>query len=319
MRKTFWFAVALVLVGLIVMTVARFVSTDVRWPILVAAFSSYALLGFLVVLVTCLVLLSGMPRRPWVLLAAGLAGLGLVVQAWSLVPLFTGDDRGKPDLTVMTSNLRFGQADTATVLRTVAVQDVDVLVLEEVTPTALQSLRAAGLAEMLPHQRGVPVVTAAGTMVFSRYALRSPRSFELGNVGLDVRVAAPEPFRLLAVHTAQPIVGPQRWLRDMATLRQRASSAIEGGPTLVVGDFNATGDHQPLRRVLDTGLRDAAEQAGSGWQPTWPSRYASRWLRPLIAIDHVLSSPPYEAVSTRTVEVPRTDHFALVVKLRLRL
>jgi len=94
----------------------------------------------------------------------------------------------------MTSNLRFGQADTATVMRTLAAQDVDVLLLEEVTPKALQSLRAAGLAKLLPHERGAPVVTAAGTMVLSRHALTSPRPFDLGNVGLEVRVAAPDPF-----------------------------------------------------------------------------------------------------------------------------
>lgn len=307
----------LVLVGLAAMTAARFVSTGIRIPILLASFSSYAVLGFLVVLVCCAVAVRGATRRSWVVVTAILAALGLVVQLWSLVPVFTGGGAGKPDLTVMTSNLEFGRGDAVTVVRTVAAQQVDVLVLEEVTPTALSALGTAGIAELLPHRLGVPVETAAGTMVFSRYPLESPRPFELGNVGLDVRVAAPQPFRLLAVHTAQPVGWPKPWFTDMERVRRRTDSVIGNGPTLVVGDFNATRDHRPFREILGTGLRDAAEEAGSGWQPTWPTRYRAGWLRPMITIDHVLTTKHYEALRTRTVEVPHTDHLALVAQLHL--
>jgi endonuclease/exonuclease/phosphatase family metal-dependent hydrolase len=84
-----------------------------------------------------------------------------------------------------------------------------------------------------------------------------------------------------------------------------------------VGDFNASSDHVLFRDVLDAGVRDAAEQAGSGWQPTWPTtRYGQDWLRPLLTIDHVLTSEHWVAVDTDTVEIPRTDHLALVAKLR---
>jgi endonuclease/exonuclease/phosphatase (EEP) superfamily protein YafD len=84
----------------------------------------------------------------------------------------------------------------------------------------------------------------------------------------------------------------------------------------VVGDFNATRDHQPFRAILDTGLRDAAEQAGSGWQPTWPARGSWGWLRPLLTIDHVLATDQWQAVDTSTLEVPGSDHLALVARLR---
>jgi endonuclease/exonuclease/phosphatase family metal-dependent hydrolase len=217
----------------------------------------------------------------------------------------------------MTSNLQFGRGDTTAVVRTVASEDVDVLVLGEVTPKALDRLLAAGLAELLPHRGGEAVVGADGTMAFSRYPLTTARPLRLGKGGVDVQVAAPEPFRLLAVHANYPLEGAGRWLADLELIRDRTASAVDQGPTLVVGDFNATHDHEPMRAVLEAGVRDAAEEAGSGWQPTWPTkRYGQGWVWPLLTIDHVLSSPHFVAVRTHTVEIPRTDHLALVAHLR---
>jgi endonuclease/exonuclease/phosphatase family metal-dependent hydrolase len=201
------------------------------------------------------------------------------------------------------------------VVNTVAQRDVDVLVLEEATPSALEELRRAGLDDLLPHHRGESAPGARGTMVFSRFRLGPARTLPLGNVGLDLRVRAPQPFRLVAVHTWQPVDRPTEWRRDLKALHMLVSTAVAQGPTLLVGDFNATLDHAPLRTVLDAGVNDSVEQAGSGWQPTWPSRSVRGWLRPVIAIDHVLVSNEYVATRTHTVEVPHTDHYALVAEL----
>ena len=317
MRKILGVLTVTALTGLVLLTAARFVDTGVRLPILLASFSAYSALGLLVVLLVGLSRFGSAPDRRWAVPVAVVAGLCLVLQTWSLVPLFTGGSTGRSDLTVMTSNLEFGRGDAETVVRTVAEEDVDVLVLQEVTPTAYDALIAVGLVELLPHEAGEPVESAAGTMVFSRYPLASARSFTVRNGGLDISVAAPAPFRLLAVHTAQPVGWPQWWSTDMRTVRERARTTLDEGPTLLVGDFNATRDHRPLRAILDTGLRDAAEQAGSGWQPTWPTRFHTSWLQPVITIDHVLASEPYVAVRTRTVEVGNTDHLALLADLRL--
>jgi endonuclease/exonuclease/phosphatase (EEP) superfamily protein YafD len=312
----------LVLAGLGALSVSRFLDTGLRLPVLMASFSSYAVLGYAGLLLACLVALVRSRRTPFVAVAvavvAGLAALGLVGQGWTLAPLFAGGAAGEPDLTVMTSNLEFGRGDAATVVRTVASDEVDVLVLEEVTPGGLTRLLGAGLADLLPHRVGVPLAGAAGTMVFSGYPLAAPAPFRLANGGLDIEVAAPAPFRLLAVHTAQPLGGPSLWRTDLTSVRRRALSAVDRGPTIAAGDFNATLDHEPLRAVLGTGLRDAAEQAGSGWQPTWPTRYRDTLApRPMLTIDHVLVSEDYRAIRTRTVSVPHTDHLALVAELRL--
>jgi hypothetical protein len=75
MRKTAWFATVLVLVVLVVMTVARFVRSDLRWPILLASFSAYALVGFVVVLIGC-ALVVRRSRHPAVGRSGGGGGPG---------------------------------------------------------------------------------------------------------------------------------------------------------------------------------------------------------------------------------------------------
>jgi endonuclease/exonuclease/phosphatase (EEP) superfamily protein YafD len=306
----------LALGGLLVMTVSRFLVGGPGWTILVAAFAPYALLGYAVLLIVCALLVRGSNEPWWPLVGVGVALVGILAHVWWLVPMFTAETPPPGDrLTVMNSNLEFGQGDAATVVNTAAQRDVDVLVLEEATPLSLQKLRDAGLDELLPHQRGEPSNGASGTMVFSRFTLGPARTLPLGNLGLDLTVRAPEPFRLIAVHTAQPVGLPTEWQDDLRGLRTLVSAATRQGPTVLAGDFNATLDHAPLRRVLDAGVSDAVEQSGSGWQPTWPSRAHEKWLRPLITIDHVLASKEYVATRTHAVEVANSDHFALVTEL----
>ena len=262
MRKVVGVVLALVLLALTILTVARFLDTSVRWVILMSSFSSYAALGFLLVLLGCLFALRRPPRSRWLVVGALVAGVGLAVQSWVLVPLFVGaDEERASDLTVMTSNLRFGRGDATAVVRLVAAEKVDVLVLEEVTPKSLARLVEAGLTELLPNRRGTPVVTAAGTMVFSRYPLTAPRPFELAKGGVDVRVAAPEPFRLLAVHAAYPLEQPEPWLTDLETVRTRTAAAVDRGTD--VGGGRLQRDARPRTDARSPGLR-GSRRCGTG-------------------------------------------------------
>jgi len=299
--------------------VLRFVDTSARLPAMATSFASYALLGFLLALLLLLALVRRAGAlRPVVIAGLVLALVGLVAHGYWLSPLFVGESGDRTDLTVMTSNLRFGLGDPNTVVRSAAARKADVLVLEEVTPVELVALDRAGLAELLPHRVGQPANTAAGTMVFSRYRLRDPRALALVNGGVAVDVQAPQPFRLLAVHTSQPVNAASSWHDDLREVRRQAAAAVGAGPTLVVGDFNATRDHPAFRSILDLGLHDAAEQADSGWQPTWPTGARAWYLWPVITIDHVLVSPEFTGVRTTTLDVQGTDHRALVADLDRR-
>ncbi len=319
MRTLLGILVTLALMGLLFLTGARLVDWDWKPTILLASFSSYALLGYAVALVLCALLVRGARRRWLPVLGVLVAAVGIAAHAWWWAPQLTATDRaGGADLTVMSANLQFGRGDTVEVVRTVAESSVDVIVLQEVTASAEARLERAGLAALLPYRAGRPAEDASGTMVWSSYPLTDARPLALGNGGLDVRVGTSEPFRLLAVHTSMPLASSDGWSRDLRTLQVRAAASVKEGPTLLAGDFNATFDHAQLRKVLDVGLRDAAEQSGGGWQPTWPTRYRRDWLSPLIAIDHVLAGESYVASRTRTVEITDTDHLALLADLEQR-
>lgn len=307
----------LVLLVSVLLTVLRNIETGSRLLAMATSFASYAVVGHLVALLVLLLLVRKARRaRPWFLAGAALALVGLLLHGWWLAPLYVGPGNGKQtDLTVMTSNLELGAGDPNTVIRAATDRHVDVLVLEEVTPSELEHLQDGGLSELFPNSVGGPADSASGTMVFSTYPLRDKGALPLANGGLSVTVGAPKPFRLLAVHAAQPVNATRGWQHDLETVRGQAADAVRSGPTLVVGDFNATRDHRAFREILSTGLSDADDVANSGWQPTWPTASRTWYLRPLVAIDHVLSSGQYAAVRTSTVSVGGTDHRALVARL----
>lgn len=139
---------------------------------------------------------------------------------------------------------------------------------------------------------------------------------------MDVRLtgatAARSSVHLLAVHPRPPIGAAAQWRADQMVVRQ-AARGLER-PTMVVGDLNATMDHAPMRELVGRGYDDAATQARSRWQPTWPSAgVVSRFgvvVPPLLAIDHVLVNHGLHAVRPESYTVGATDHRALVAAIR---
>ncbi len=119
--------------------------------------------------------------------------------------------------------------------------------------------------------------------------------------------------RLVAVHTYFPAGDPQRWTGDMTALRDEASAA--GSDLVVLGDFNATLDHAPMRSLLAAGLVDTHAELGRGWAPTWP--VSGSPLPPLIQIDHVLHGRGLAGVSASEHTLPGTDHRAVIAELAL--
>jgi endonuclease/exonuclease/phosphatase family metal-dependent hydrolase len=82
---------------------------------------------------------------------------------------------------------------------------------------------------------------------------------------------------------------------------------------ILAGDFNATLDHARLRRLIDTGYRDAADQLGEGLHPTFPIGQRM----PPITLDHVLADRRVGIRSFVARRVPRSDHRAVRAELVL--
>ena len=93
------------------------------------------------------------------------------------------------------------------------------------------------------------------------------------------------------------------------------TDAAGPGSVIAAGDFNSTPDMGQFGHLLTDGYRDAVEQTGAGFAPTFPSR---PWHPPLITIDHVLTRQA-AASSIRTVFIQGSDHRALLATVEVPL
>ncbi|HEX4191407.1 MAG TPA: endonuclease/exonuclease/phosphatase family protein [Marmoricola sp.] len=280
------------------------------WFVLISGYVQYALVGYLLsgLLLVLLALALGLPRRSWISGGVVLALVGTAFQLVLLAPAYLGSHpHGRPALTVLSLNLRLGNGDAAVAMDLVRREKPQIVVLEEITAPELARFTSDGLTAALPYSAGGPRGAASGTMVFSAYPLSEVVQVPLHHESLRLRVAAPSPFWLVAVHTGQPINEPGDWRADWGVLNQIVPALH--GSVIVAGDFNTTLDHAPMRELLGKGFADAARTANSGWQPTWPRQLG------MVAIDHVLTRGSYAAISTSTFKVPDTDHRALVARL----
>jgi endonuclease/exonuclease/phosphatase (EEP) superfamily protein YafD len=316
----------LLLVPALLLTTARMLDLPGGTWVRLVAFTPYAVVLYAAALLL-LLLAWWRGRGFWrgtARLLVVVSVLGLVLHAlWAGAP-YVGtpgaEAAGGDRLHVMTSNLRFGQASTARIVEVAMRGDIDVLVLQEVTPQALSGLEGAGLGQALTHRAGAAAGGATGTMVFSRYPLRDAKKLgtALGSYVMDVRTPAGR-IHLVAAHPRPPVGDVADWRFDQGVLRHAARATSER--TLIVGDLNATMDHLPMRTLVGIGFQDAATQADSQWQPTWPAAgQVSRLgfsVPSLVAIDHVFLSSGLRALRTESVTVEGTDHRALVATVGL--
>lgn len=87
------------------------------------------------------------------------------------------------------------------------------------------------------------------------------------------------------------------------------------GPTVVVGDFNATQYSRIYQELTRVRYRSAHQDRGRGFATSWPNGYF--WLPP-IRIDQVLLSPDVECVDLRAGEGRGSDHKPQIIDIRIR-
>jgi endonuclease/exonuclease/phosphatase family metal-dependent hydrolase len=261
---------------------------------------------------------AALGRRWW---PAVLAGLATVTLAVTVAPRGFGSLSTEPGvpLTVMSVNMRLGGADASSIVDLVRVHGADVLAVQELTQDGLDNLDAAGLAQLMPHREVHAGSRAAGSALYSRFPLTeagdrvaSPRGYRQAYA--LVQVPGVRPVRVESVHTVPPIddEDTSRWADGL-----RAQPTASESPGILAGDFNATLDHQELRRLLDTGYRDAAAEVGAGMAPTWPFYGRRSWVTPRITLDHVLVPDGVHVRGFTAVTVARTDHRAIIATLTL--
>ncbi len=296
--------------------VVRLAGLESGYPGVAAmAFTPYAALGAAVATAIALLL------RRWVAVVVAAVSAGLLLA--SLGPRISEDasaartlDGPQPRLRVMTVNVRLGSASARRLVRLVRAERVDVLSLQEITSRGAAELAAAGMGELLAHQIVHHDGSAAGLGLYARFPLRFERAMReqalIATASMPGSTAGRR-LELVAVHPKSPD-SPADARRWRSGLRRLPPATPAGNLRILAGDFNATLDHGELRRLLDTGYADAAERAGAGLRPTWPS---NRRFPPLVTIDHVLIEDRCAVGEVHVETIPGTDHRAVIAELGL--
>lgn len=245
--------------------------------------------------------------------AVVVAHVALVAPSLRAAPVPDGAEQAAR-LRVVVANLYVRNPDPKRAGEALRDLDPDVLVVPELDGRGLAGLRASGLLDDLPHavtgaDTGAETVGLFSTRVLTDVEVRRIGGRALPRATIDVDGV---PVRLLPAHPLPPVGGFEIvWrasLRDLA-----AEASAESLPAVVAGDLNADRDHAAFRRLLDAGLRDAHDELGEGLARTWPERL------PVLHLDHVLVRDAAAAslvpLSVREVEVPGSDHLAVVADL----
>ncbi|MGI5409889.1 endonuclease/exonuclease/phosphatase family protein [Streptomyces chartreusis] len=269
---------------------------------------------------------------PWLLVPAGfgllLAVLGrwwfgvvwalalLGALAWFIEPYGrTTQPVGPPVVSfrVLTSNVEFGQAADA-LAAAVRRAKPDIVFVQECDAGCDGTLRKE-LGGDYPHRAATVLAGSKGSLVLSRFPLDAaddvPGTMAMPGAVADVRGNA---VRLQLAHPMPPLPGrTDVWRRELGELRDFAAEDHRT-PLVLAGDFNASQDHAAFRRILDTGMQDAARLDGHDRTPSWPARTTPTFG---VQIDHVLLSEDFSASAVRFLDLAGTDHRALVADLTL--
>jgi endonuclease/exonuclease/phosphatase (EEP) superfamily protein YafD len=240
---------------------------------------------------------------PWVLVASyGAPGPGPTTP------------EGRLTVRVMTVNADDGRADAARIAGLARENEIDVVVVTELTSRLAHDLTVAGLNNVVT-ARQVEVSDTGGDGIglwssleltdgrtvpgLSRPAIAGVLSTGTGEVGI------------VATHATGSAITPGAgWRKDLEALPGLVPEA-DDGRGIIVGDFNTTPWSPAFRRLASGRWRDAADVVGRGLRPTWPS-----WSPlPISPLDHVLVSGGLGVSEVNSAEVPGSVHRALIVSV----
>ncbi|HEY2224206.1 endonuclease/exonuclease/phosphatase family protein [Actinomycetospora sp.] len=275
------------------------------------------------VAVVALILL-GLRGRWWPVLVPAL--VVAVVAGALVVPRAIAQPAPPPggtELTVLELNAFEGHADARTIADLARSEHADLVVL----PESGERMRSR-LAALLPEYRTWTNVPPSAADVRGIVVAASPRAGDVTARRLDGDTRYPwaeltggilGPTRLVAVHLVSVVPSwIAYWPGELEMLAQWCAPGGDPTPAMIVGDLNATPDHSAFRAGT-AGCTDAATATGDSLVATWRSSLP-RWLG--TQIDHVLTRPGADgsgprARSTQVLDVPGSDHRALLTRVRL--
>ena len=256
---------------------------------------------------------AGALRRYTLAAVSAAIGLGILILAAPLV-FPGGQPEPAPDATglrVATVNLFYGNDridDVAPVLEALA---PDVIVFTEYTPEHQAVLVDSPLAERYRYRIERPGRRAGGIAVWSSSPVDVDEPPDTYSFSIDLTVEGPDgPVRIVAMHMPTPMNNFENWRRDLRTAETIGRNAT--GPTMVIGDLNASFWHPDFRALLDVGFVDAHNANGRGFSTSWPT---DKIVPAFVRLDHALTIGGLVSTEVDDFEIPGSDHIGFVVSV----
>ncbi len=225
----------------------------------------------------------------------------------------TSDDA----FSIYSHNVWWQRGESDPIARSIDASDADILVLQEVWPSLLDELAAHPLLTGDYRYRASEPSDqdVNGLAVWSRFPISEAALEQLDDSTpvLRTTIEGPTgPFRLGAIHVTSPTsgAGTAAWDQQLDQL----SRADTSSPALLVGDFNATDDHEQFRAILESGWTDAHGPKGCGLDATWPN---ARIWPTVLRLDHVLATEHFEVLAMDVGDNATSDHRPVIATLRL--
>jgi vancomycin resistance protein VanJ len=253
----------------------------------------------------------------------------VLVAAVALVALPAPVAAAAVPLRVMTYNVNFGNPDVAATVDAIASEDVDIVLLQEVT-TEWKHALAARFAERYPHQRyRVHARGPGGLAVLSKHPITSEDVWTPPRGGWypAVRTIIESPLgaiQLLNLHLRPNLDGGswvQGWhttppirYREIASYWARIRYDV---PTIVAGDFNEPPDGKAVAYLANHGMTRVATSGPTTWHYESDMNGKRSSLLSL-DIDHVMIDSHFVASEARVLDAGTSDHRPVIVTLRVR-
>jgi endonuclease/exonuclease/phosphatase (EEP) superfamily protein YafD len=242
--------------------------------------------------------------------AALIAGGYLVV----MLPLLWSPNGSRPapdatHITVVAANVLYSNDHYDGIAATLTEVDADVVALAEVTPEIADALLARAVARQYPYRVVRAGDAASGLMLWSRYPLLDIGEVDVAWRSVAATIDGPDGrLRVVLLHPPPPVFNFEAWRSDLRALDDIATSSSL--PLVVLGDLNASYFHPAFRSALsDAGLRDALRDSGDAMRFTWPT---DEFLPAFVTLDHVLVNDRLAVVDGGVVDVPGSDHRAVI-------
>jgi endonuclease/exonuclease/phosphatase (EEP) superfamily protein YafD len=310
----------------LVTTALAFIRTD-EWWVRVCDFPRLQITSVGLILLVLIAFWPGYggKARLWL---CGLLCVAVAAQAWHLFPYTTlsrkqvlNADAAGPELKILISNVLQQNRDSERLLALAATIRPDVILLSETDAWWTQQLEV--LNQSHPHLISRPQENGYGMNLFSRFPLHRPEVRFLTDPGVPSFHAGMEvngkTIQFYAVHPRPPGImetGPtpqDSGQRDAELVLVAREVREHREPVIVAGDFNdvawshTTRLFQRISRLLDP-------RVGRGLFNTFHVR--TPFLR--FPLDHLFHSDHFRLVDLQLMNSIGSDHFPVLVVLRLQ-